>query len=147
MLELREQIDAIIEEGNTIIDWNEHLGYVSVEHIMSGEEYYFQGEEYDMLYADYLNSGMSDEFDFDEFLYLTSQNWQLTTWYRVDNYTRYYIVALDLDNYKELGFKEDDILVECVLSGYMLATAQDINDTLDEIEYYLIEGGKQYEKL
>ena len=75
MLELREQIDAIIEEGNTIIDWNEHLGYVSVEHILSGEEYYFQGEEYDMLYADYLNSGMSDEFDFDEFLYLTSQNW------------------------------------------------------------------------
>ena len=28
MLELREQIDAIIEEGNTIIDWNESLGYV-----------------------------------------------------------------------------------------------------------------------
>lgn len=61
---------------------------------------------------------------------------------RVDNYTRYYIVALDLDNYKELGFKEDDILVECVFCGYMLATAQDIHDTLDEIEYYLIEGGK-----
>ena len=61
---------------------------------------------------------------------------------RVDNYTRYYIVALDLDNYKELGFEEDDILVECVLCGYMLATAQDIYDTLDEIEYYLIEGGK-----
>ena len=75
MLELREQIDAIIEEGNTIIDWNESLGYVSVEHIMSGEEYYFQGEEYDMLYADYLNSGISDEFYFDEYLYLVSQNW------------------------------------------------------------------------
>ena len=75
MLELREQIDAIIEEGNTIIDWNESLGYVSVEHIMSREEYYFQGEEYDMLYADYLNSGISDEFYFDEYLYLVSQNW------------------------------------------------------------------------
>ena len=44
-----------------------------------------------------------------------------------------------LDNYKELGFEEDDILVECVLCGYMLATAQDIYDTLDEIEYYLIQ--------
>ena len=75
MLELREQIDAIIEEGNTIIDWNESLGYVSVEHIMSGEEFYFQCEEYDMLYADYLNSGISDEFYFDEYLYLVSQNW------------------------------------------------------------------------
>ena len=75
MLELREQIDAIIESGNTIIDWNESLGYVAVEHIMSGEEYYFQDEEYDMLYDDYLNSGMSDEYYFDEFLYLTSQNW------------------------------------------------------------------------
>ena len=75
MLELREQIDAIIEEGNTIIDWNERLGYVSVEHIMSGEEYFFQGEDYDMLYADYLNSGISDEFYFDEYLYLVSQNW------------------------------------------------------------------------
>ena len=42
---------------------------------MSGEEYYFQGEEYDMLYADYLNSGISDEFYFDEYLYLVSQNW------------------------------------------------------------------------
>ena len=68
MLELRKQIDAIIEEGNTIIDWNESLEYVSVEHIMSGEEY-------DMLYADYLNSGISDEFYFDEYLYLVSQNW------------------------------------------------------------------------
>ena len=75
MLELREQIDAIIEEGNTIIDWNESLGYVSVEHILSGEEYFFQGDDYDMLYADYLNSPMSDEFYFDEFLYLVSQNW------------------------------------------------------------------------
>ena len=75
MLELREQIDAIIEEGNTIIDWNERLGYVAVEHIMSGEEYYFQGEEYDMLYNDYLNSPMCDEFYFDEYLYLVSQNW------------------------------------------------------------------------
>ena len=75
MLELREQIDAIIEEGNTIIDWNENLGYVAVEHILSEEEYYFQGEEYDMLYADYLNSGISDEYYFDEFLYLVSQNW------------------------------------------------------------------------
>ena len=75
MLKLREQIDAIIEEGNTIVDWNERLGYVSVEHVLSGEEYYFQGEEYDMLYADYLNSPMCDEFYFDEFLYLTSQNW------------------------------------------------------------------------
>ena len=75
MLELREQIDAIIEEGNTIIDWNESLEYVSVEHIMSGEEYYFQGDDYDMLYDDYLNSGMSDEYYFDEYLYLVSQNW------------------------------------------------------------------------
>ena len=75
MLELREQIDAIIEEGNTIVDWNERLGYVSVEHILSGEEYFFQGDDYDMLYADYLNSPMSDEFYFDEFLYLVSQNW------------------------------------------------------------------------
>ena len=75
MLELREQIDAIIEEGNTIIDWNERLGYVAVEHILSGEEYFFQGDDYDMLSADYLNSGMSDEYYFDEFLYLTSQNW------------------------------------------------------------------------
>ena len=75
MLELREQIDAIIEEGNTIVDWNERLGYVSVEHIMSGEEYFFQGDDYNMLYADYLNSGMSDEYYFDEYLYLVSQNW------------------------------------------------------------------------
>ena len=75
MLELRKQIDAIIEEGNTIVDWNERLGYVSVEHVLSGEEYYFQCEEYDMLYADYLNSGISDEFNFDEYLYLVSQNW------------------------------------------------------------------------
>ena len=75
MLELREQIDAIIEEGNTIIDWNERLEYVSVEHIMSGEEYYFQGDDYDMLYADYLNSPMCDEFYFDEYLYLVSQSW------------------------------------------------------------------------
>ena len=75
MLELRDQIDAIIEEGNTIIDWNEILGYVAVEHVLSGEEYFFQGDDYDMLYADYLNSGMSDEYYFDEFLYLTSQNW------------------------------------------------------------------------
>ena len=30
MLELRKQIDDIIEEGNTIIDWNERLEYVSV---------------------------------------------------------------------------------------------------------------------
>ena len=75
MLDYRKQIDDIIEEGNTIIDWNESLGYVSVEHIMSGEEYFFQGDDYDMLYDDYLNSGMSDEYYFDEFLYLTSQNW------------------------------------------------------------------------
>ena len=75
MLELRKQIDAIIEEGNTIIDWNESLEYVSVEHIMSGEEYFFQGDDYNMLYADYLNCGMSDEYYFDEYLYLVSQNW------------------------------------------------------------------------
>ena len=75
MLEFRKQIDNIIEEGNTIIDWNESLGYVAVKHILSGEEYYFQGDDYDMLYDDYLNSGMSDEFYFDEYLYLVSQNW------------------------------------------------------------------------
>ena len=75
MLDYRKQIDDIIEEGNTIIDWNESLGYVSVEHIMSGEEYFFQGDDYDMLYDDYLNSGISDEFYFDEYLYLVSQNW------------------------------------------------------------------------
>lgn len=75
MLELRKEIDAIIESGNTIINWNESLEYVAVEHISTGDEYFFDGEGYDMLYADYLNSGISDEFYFDEYLYLVSQNW------------------------------------------------------------------------
>ena len=75
MLELRKEIDAIIESGNTIINWNKSLEYVAVEHISTGDEYFFDGEGYDMLYADYLNSGISDEFYFDEYLYLVSQNW------------------------------------------------------------------------
>ena len=75
MLELRKQVDAIIAEGNTIVDWNEDLGYVAVEHIMSGEEFFFQGDDYNRLYDNYLNSPMSDDFSFEEYLYYVSQNW------------------------------------------------------------------------
>ena len=75
MLELRKQIDTIIEGGNTIIDWNPRLEYVTVEHILSGDVYHFQGDDYNMLYDDYLNSPMSEEYYFDEYLYIISQNW------------------------------------------------------------------------
>ena len=75
MLDYRKEIDNIIESGNTIVDWNEDLGYVEVEHILSGEEYYFQGDDYDRLYNNYLNSPMSDDFSFEEYLYYVSQNW------------------------------------------------------------------------
>ncbi|MDY6153138.1 MAG: hypothetical protein SPI06_06985 [Terrisporobacter sp.] len=75
MLELRKQVNTIIAEGNTIVDWDEQLGCVAVEHILSGEEYYFQGDDYKRLYANYLNSPMSDDFSFDEYLYYVSQNW------------------------------------------------------------------------
>ena len=75
MLELREQIDSIIESGITIINWNERLEYVTIEHIQSGEVYHFQGDDYYEIYNDYLNSPMCDEYYFDEYLYLVSQNW------------------------------------------------------------------------
>ena len=75
MLELRERLMTILEEDNTIIDLNEDLEYVLVKHTLSGEAFFFEGDDYKMLYNSYLNSGISDEFYFIEYLYLVSQNW------------------------------------------------------------------------
>ena len=75
MLELRERLMTILEEDNTIIDLNEDLEYVLVKHTLSGEWFFFEGDDYKMLYNSYLNSGISDEFYFIEYLYLVSQNW------------------------------------------------------------------------
>ena len=75
MKELRNIIDAIIEEGNTVIDLDENLECVGIEHTSTGDEYVFQGTDYNMLYDDYKNSAMYDKFHFDEYLYYISQSW------------------------------------------------------------------------
>ena len=75
MLEIRDMIDNIIEEGNTVIDWNDIIEYVTIEHLNTGDVYHFQGDDYTELYSDYENSAMFDEFYFDEYLYYVSQSW------------------------------------------------------------------------
>ena len=75
MEDLRNIVRAILEEGNTVVDWDIRNDYVSVKHINTCDEYFFQGEDYNNLYDEYLNSDIHYELYFDEYLYLVSQNW------------------------------------------------------------------------
>lgn len=58
---------------------------------------------------------------------------------KVDNYTVFFINSLDVDKRYieddvEIDEENGSILVESVLGGYILAKADDIEDTLKEIE-------------
>ena len=74
VLDIMETINYIEEEGSTIIEHNYMLGYIGVTHSNS-DEYFFQGEEYDMLYKEYENSWLSEHIMFEEYIMYVSQNW------------------------------------------------------------------------
>ena len=75
MLDFRKMLDEILESDNTEVYVDEYLQFASVTHKLYDDEYVFQGDDYDLLYTDYENSGLSDEFDFEDYLYIVSQSW------------------------------------------------------------------------
>ena len=75
MLDFRKMLDEILESDNTDVYVDEYLEYATVTNKSTGDEYVFQGDDYRLLYNDYENSSLKDEFYFDDYLYMVSQSW------------------------------------------------------------------------
>ena len=75
MLDFRKMLDEILESDNTDVYVDEYLEYATVTNKSTGDEYVFQGDDYRLLYNDYENSSLKDEFYFDDYLYIVSQSW------------------------------------------------------------------------
>ena len=75
MLDFRKMLDEILESGNTNVYVVEYLEYATVTNNSTGDEYVFKDDDYRLLYNDYENSSLKDEFYFDDYLYIISQSW------------------------------------------------------------------------
>lgn len=73
VLDIMNTIEEIEEDGNTIVEDNYWLGFLSVK--VGSDVYNFQGEEYDMLYKEYENSWLSEHIMFEEYIMYVSQDW------------------------------------------------------------------------
>ena len=69
-----ERIKAFEDCPNCHLELDERIGYVGID-FKDGEEYFFQGHEYEELVGQYERSLLYSEYNFDKWLIIESFNW------------------------------------------------------------------------
>ena len=75
---LLEDIKMVNDNFTGVYEENPYIGYLAIAPIKEeiGEEYFFQGEEYENLIKEYeAESGICEYITFREYIIYTSQSW------------------------------------------------------------------------